>query len=96
MDLVVTLCVAVAWDQDFYFHGPGAKVSSVDIDDFDGDESSHSQLEKESSAFFGSARLWDDAVILPQDTRQVLSVALEACLTHQKVERSSNINAVRM
>lgn len=26
---------------------------------------------KESSAFFSSGRLWDDGVILPQDTRKV-------------------------
>lgn len=28
-------------------------------------------LEEESSAFFSSGRLWDDGVILPQDTRKV-------------------------
>uniref|UniRef100_A0A3Q3DBB2 methylcrotonoyl-CoA carboxylase n=1 Tax=Hippocampus comes TaxID=109280 RepID=A0A3Q3DBB2_HIPCM len=30
-------------------------------------------LEEESSAFFSSGRLWDDGVILPQDTRRVKS-----------------------
>lgn len=29
------------------------------------------RLEEESSAFFSSGRLWDDGVILPQDTRKV-------------------------
>ena len=29
------------------------------------------RLEEESSAFFSSGRLWDDGVILPQDTRRV-------------------------
>jgi len=28
-------------------------------------------LEEESSAFFSTSRLWDDGVILPQDTRKV-------------------------
>ncbi|NXC31584.1 MCCB carboxylase, partial [Campylorhamphus procurvoides] len=30
-----------------------------------------SRLEEESSAFYSSARLWDDGIILPQDTRKV-------------------------
>ncbi|PIO16317.1 hypothetical protein AB205_0128820, partial [Aquarana catesbeiana] len=30
----------------------------------------HSRLKEESSAFYSSARLWDDGVILPEDTRQ--------------------------
>nr|XP_057929799.1 methylcrotonoyl-coenzyme A carboxylase 2 [Doryrhamphus excisus] len=29
-------------------------------------------IEEESSAFFSSGRLWDDGVVLPQDTRRVL------------------------
>ena len=29
------------------------------------------KLKEESSAFFSSGRLWDDGVILPQDTRKV-------------------------
>lgn len=31
----------------------------------------NSRLKEESSAFFSSGRLWDDGVILPQDTRKV-------------------------
>ncbi len=33
----------------------------------------------ESDALEASARLWDDGVILPQDSRKVLSMALRAC-----------------
>ena len=36
------------------------------------------QLDKESSAFFATARLWDDGVIDPRDTRTVLGIALSA------------------
>jgi len=32
----------------------------------------------ESSAFYSSARLWDDGVIDPRDTRNVLGMALSA------------------
>ncbi|XP_022603290.1 methylcrotonoyl-CoA carboxylase beta chain, mitochondrial-like [Seriola dumerili] len=35
------------------------------------------RLKEESSAFFSSGRLWDDGVILPQDTRKVLSDCLD-------------------
>jgi 3-methylcrotonyl-CoA carboxylase beta subunit len=34
----------------------------------------------ESSAYYSSARLWDDGIIDPVDTRQVLALALAASL----------------
>lgn len=34
------------------------------------------KYESESSAYFSTARLWDDGIIAPQDTRRVLSLAL--------------------
>lgn len=37
------------------------------------------KFERESSAYYASARLWDDGVIDPRDTRNVLGLALEAC-----------------
>lgn len=36
--------------------------------------------EKEGSPYFSSARLWDDGVIAPSDTRRVLGLALSASL----------------
>lgn len=38
------------------------------------------EYEQKSHAFYASARLWDDGVIDPADTRQVLGLALSACL----------------
>jgi 3-methylcrotonyl-CoA carboxylase beta subunit len=35
---------------------------------------------QEGDVYFGSARLWDDGVIDPVDTRKVLALALSACL----------------
>jgi 3-methylcrotonyl-CoA carboxylase beta subunit len=32
--------------------------------------------EQESSCYYSSARLWDDGVILPQDTRKVLGLSV--------------------
>ena len=38
------------------------------------------QYEKEGHPYFASARLWDDGIIDPADTRQVLGLALSAAL----------------
>ena len=38
------------------------------------------RIEKESDAAFSSARLWDDGVIPPNRTRQVLGLGLEVAL----------------
>jgi 3-methylcrotonyl-CoA carboxylase beta subunit len=37
------------------------------------------QFERQSDAYYSSARLWDDGVIDPADTRTVLGLALETC-----------------
>ncbi|MCA9563357.1 MAG: acyl-CoA carboxylase subunit beta, partial [Myxococcales bacterium] len=38
------------------------------------------RYEREGSPYFSTARLWDDGVIEPPETRRVLSLALSACL----------------
>jgi 3-methylcrotonyl-CoA carboxylase beta subunit len=38
------------------------------------------QYEAEGHPYFATARLWDDGIILPSETRQVLGLALSACL----------------
>ncbi|KAA0714239.1 Methylcrotonoyl-CoA carboxylase beta chain, mitochondrial [Triplophysa tibetana] len=73
-----------AFDPNFLFLWPNAKVSIL------APGHSHAlmhteeevtqineMLEEESSAFFSTGRLWDDGVILPQDTRQVLGKCLK-------------------
>jgi len=37
------------------------------------------RLEKESTALFGTARLWDDGIIDPRDTRRILGLCLDIC-----------------
>ncbi len=39
------------------------------------------QIDKESDAYFATARLWDDGIIDPRDTRDVVGVCLSACHT---------------
>ena len=34
------------------------------------------RLDKESAALFGTARLWDDGIIDPRDTRRILGLCL--------------------
>jgi len=34
------------------------------------------RYEKEGNAYYASARLWDDGIIMPSDTRKVLGLAL--------------------
>jgi 3-methylcrotonyl-CoA carboxylase beta subunit len=38
------------------------------------------KYEREGSAYYSSARIWDDGVIAPHQTREVLGLALECCL----------------
>ena len=37
------------------------------------------QYEAQGNPYYSTARLWDDGIIEPADTRQVLALALEAC-----------------
>lgn len=73
-----------AFDPNFLFLWPNARVSILApgySEEFVQTEEEITQinemLEEESSAFFSSGRLWDDGVILPQDTRKILSKCLK-------------------
>ncbi|XP_076134095.1 biotin-dependent 3-methylcrotonyl-coenzyme A carboxylase beta1 subunit [Alosa pseudoharengus] len=73
-----------AFDPNFLFLWPNARVSLVapGCSEALGHEEEEAvqldkKLEDESSAFFSSGRLWDDGVILPQDTRKILSNCLK-------------------
>ncbi|MFZ2227353.1 MAG: carboxyl transferase domain-containing protein [Candidatus Nanopelagicaceae bacterium] len=52
----------------------GEQWTSEEIEEFK--EPIRAKYEKESSAYFSTARLWDDGIIDPRDTRRVLSLAL--------------------
>jgi 3-methylcrotonyl-CoA carboxylase beta subunit len=39
------------------------------------------QYEQQGHPYYATARLWDDGIIDPADTRQVLGLALEASLS---------------
>jgi len=48
----------------------------------------HEQYERQGSPYYATARLWDDGIIDPADTRRVLGMALEAT-SHQPVPAPS-------
>ncbi|XP_075792336.1 methylcrotonoyl-CoA carboxylase beta chain, mitochondrial-like isoform X2 [Pelodiscus sinensis] len=87
-----------SFDPNFLFLWPNARVALVDSrhistfpqagdDDCIGDDSElkflKEKLDQESSAFYSSARLWDDGIILPQNSRKVIA----QCLTIMKQQK---------
>jgi len=48
------------------------------------------RLDDESNVLFGTARLWDDGIIDPRDTRRVLSMCLD--LAKEAAQRTLNAN----
>jgi 3-methylcrotonyl-CoA carboxylase beta subunit len=49
------------------------------------------QYERQGSPYYSTARLWDDAVIDPLDTRTVLGLALGACANAPLAERAAPV-----
>jgi 3-methylcrotonyl-CoA carboxylase beta subunit len=45
------------------------------------------QYERQGQPYYSTARLWDDGVIDPLDTRRVLGLALGACANAPLLER---------
>ena len=52
------------------------------------------KYEKEGSAYYSSARLWDDGVIDPAQTRDVLGLALSS--THNEEFKDTTFGVFRM
>ncbi|KAM3914461.1 methylcrotonoyl-CoA carboxylase beta chain, mitochondrial-like isoform 2-T2 [Leptodactylus fuscus] len=90
-----------SYEPNFLFLWPNARIGLVDAnrlswsdqkDEGWTDETEFrnhmNRLKEESSAFYSSGRLWDDGVILPQDTRQVLGKCLKI-IRQQRCERVS-------
>ena len=55
------------------------------------------KLDQESAALFGTARLWDDGIIDPRDTRRVLSMCLDLVKeAAQRTLRSNTFGVARL
>jgi 3-methylcrotonyl-CoA carboxylase beta subunit len=51
----------------------------------------HDLYEEQGKPFYSSARLWDDGVIDPRDTREVLAQALAACANAPLDDRAAPV-----
>ena len=54
------------------------------------------RIEAESDAKFASARIWDDGVIKPEDTRKTLAMGLQAALGGRVDEKPTRFGVFRM
>lgn len=54
------------------------------------------RIEQESTAIFSSARLWDDGIIPPSQTRQVLGLGLNAALGGSVEQKPTKFGVFRM
>ncbi|HKH65110.1 MAG TPA: carboxyl transferase domain-containing protein [Solirubrobacterales bacterium] len=78
-----------AYSPRFLFMWPNARISVMggemaaavmkEVGQPETAEQLHDQYEEQGKPFYSTARLWDDGVIDPRDTRRVLALALDAC-----------------
>jgi 3-methylcrotonyl-CoA carboxylase beta subunit len=78
-----------AYSPRFLFMWPNARISVMggemaaavmkEVGQPETAELLHDLYEEQGRPFYSTARLWDDGVIDPRDTRHVLSLALAAC-----------------
>ena len=55
------------------------------------------KIDKESTALYATARLWDDGIIDPRDTRRVLAMTLATCFESEKRRvRNTSFGVARM
>ena len=52
------------------------------------------QIDRESSALFATARLWDDGIIDPRDSRRLLGELLSICRESEEVSLRPNVFGV--
>jgi 3-methylcrotonyl-CoA carboxylase beta subunit len=90
-----------AYSPRFLFMWPNARISVMggemaaavmkEVGQPETAELLHDQYEEQGKPFYSTARLWDDGVIDPRDTRKVLSQALAACANAPLADRAAPI-----
>jgi 3-methylcrotonyl-CoA carboxylase beta subunit len=93
-----------AYSPRFLWAWPNAKTSVMGAEQLSAvmaavgksDEGLRARIEHESEAMFGSARLWDDGIILPAQTRNYVGMGLRAALGGSVVEDKTNFGIFRM
>ena len=66
------------------YRGCGGKWSEIEEEEFK--QPLRDQIESEGNPYFATARLWDDGIIAPSETRRVLALALSAALNAPVVD----------
>ncbi len=69
--------------------GKNQQMNAKELEDFK--KPTLEKYERESSAYFSTARLWDDGIIDPVDTRKVLSLALHASFNRPWPEKTKGV-----
>jgi len=59
-------------------------------------EQQREKYDREGSPYYSSARLWDDGVITPRDTRKVLGLSFGAIVNNSEVPKGMNFGVFRM
>lgn len=94
-----------AYSPRFLWMWPNAKVSVMGPDQLTAvmetvgksvDPELRDRIERESDATFSSARLWDDGVIAPAQTRHVLGMGLSAALGGSREKPTTKFGIFRM
>jgi 3-methylcrotonyl-CoA carboxylase beta subunit len=90
-----------AYSPRFLFMWPNARISVMggemaaavmkEVGQPETAELLHDQYEEQGKPFYSTARLWDDGVIDPRHTRQVLRQALAACANAPLAERAAPV-----
>ncbi|WP_297006340.1 carboxyl transferase domain-containing protein [uncultured Corynebacterium sp.] len=66
----------------------GGEWTETDREDFE--RPVRELFEEKSSCWYGTARLWDDGVIDPADTRRILAMALDVCARVPRDDRAGD------
>jgi len=106
------LAGVVQGSEEYWYDGSNQRLATVKRDQLEGrgeswpaeDEEAfkdpiREQYERQGSAYYATARLWDDGVIDPMETRQVLGLALTACANAplgQKDQTQTQFGVFRM
>lgn len=93
-----------AYSPRFLWTWPNAKTSVMGAEQLSAvmaavgksDEGLRERIELESEATFGSARLWDDGIILPAQTRNYVGMGLRAALGGSVKEDRTKFGVFRM
>ena len=94
-----------AYSPRFLWMWPNAKIAVMGAEQLDSvmtavsgraDAELRGRIERESEATFSSARLWDDGVIAPEQTRAYLGLGLHTALAGHVPEQASRFGVFRM